>query len=149
VVCCGRADRGQPRLHGIRLGGAGDVTPTHRLWERDDAGSFVPTPAVYRGRVYVLSDRGAIECLDSSSGKTLWSGALPKASANYYASPLLADGRLYAAREDGTVFVVRVENGFELLAENRLDDRIIASPIPLGDRLLLRGVANLYCVGTP
>jgi len=149
VVCYGRADRGQPRLHGIQLGGDDDVTSTHRLWKRDDAASFVPTPAAYQGRVYLLGDRGGIECLDPSTGKSFWSDALPKASSSYYASPLVAGGNLYAAREDGAVFVASVGDSFELLAENRLNDRIIASPVPMGNRLLIRGEANLYCLGIP
>ena len=42
VVAFGRNDRGIPRLHGIRLGGHGDVTKTHRVWKRTDIGTFVP-----------------------------------------------------------------------------------------------------------
>ena len=146
VVCFGRADKGTPKLHGVRLGGSGDVTKTHRAWKREDTGSFVPSPAEYKGRVYVLSDRGQVDCLDPVTGKTLWSGTLPRSSSNYYASPLIADGHLYAAREDGAVFVARVENGFELLSEPKFDDRIIASVVPAGNRLLIRGESFLYCV---
>ena len=57
VVPYGRGDR----LHGIKLGGSGDVTATHRLWRRDDSGAFVPTPAEYKGRVYVLRDKGEVD----------------------------------------------------------------------------------------
>jgi outer membrane protein assembly factor BamB len=147
VVCFGRADRGVPRLHGIKLAGKGDVTATNRLWVREDAGSFVPTPAAYKGKIYVLSDRGQVECLDPLTGKTVWSEALPRSSSNFYASPLIAGGVLYAAREDGVVFVARVEDGFKLLAENRLEDRVIASLVPVANRLFIRGEANLYCMG--
>jgi outer membrane protein assembly factor BamB len=82
VVASGRSDRGQPRLHGVRLGGHGDVTATNRVWNRDDTGTFVPTPAEYRGRIYLLRDRGEIECLNPATGETLWREAFPKASAN-------------------------------------------------------------------
>ena len=146
VVACGRADRGQPLLYGIKLGGSGDVTATHRLWKREDTGTFVPTPAECQGRVYLLRDRGEIECLDPATGKTVWHDAFPKASASYYASPLVADGKLYAARED--VFVARVEGGFELLAENRMGERVIASPVPMSNRILIRGERHLFCVGS-
>jgi len=146
IVCFGRADRGQPRLHGIKLGGSGDVTATHRAWMRDDTGAFVPSPAEYEGRIYVLSDRGQVECLDPVSGKTLWSEALPRSSSNYYASPLITGGIMYAAREDGVIFVARVDGGFELLAENKVEDRVIASIVPAADRLIIRGEASLYCV---
>jgi len=146
VVCFGRADRGLPRLHGIKLGGSGDVTKSHRAWMREDAGSFVPSPVEYKGLIYILSDRGQVECIDPLTGRTLWSDALPRASSNFYASPMIANGILYAAREDGTVFVARIEGGYQFLSENKFEDRVIASIVPVGDRLLVRGEANLYCV---
>ena len=146
VVPYGRADRGQARLHGIRLAGRGDVTATHRIWKREEVGTFVPTPATYKGRVYIVSDRGGVECLDAATGKTIWSGAFPKASSSYYSSPLIAGGKLYAAREDGVVFVARVEEKFELLAENTMGERVIASPVPVSNRLLIRGEQHLFCV---
>jgi outer membrane protein assembly factor BamB len=146
VIAHGRADRGQPRLYGIRLGGAGDVTATHKLWERDDTGTFVPTPAAYGGKIYLVRDRGEVECLDPATGKTLWKDAFPKASSNYYASPLVANGLLYGIREDGVVFVARVDGKFELLSENPMGERIIASPVAVGNRLLIRGERHLYCL---
>jgi outer membrane protein assembly factor BamB len=147
VVPGGRADRGQPRLYGIRLGGEGDVTATHRVWKREDVGTFVPTPAEDKGRIYLLRDQGEMECLDPATGQTLWHGAFPKASAKYYASPVIAGGKLYAAREDGVIFVAQVEGGFKVLAENRMGERIIASPVPVSNRLLIRGEKHLFCAG--
>ena len=146
VVPTGRNDRNQPRLHGIRLGGQGDVTATHRVWKREDTGSFVPTPVEYKGRVYLLRDRGEVECVDPATGKTVWNDALPKDRSNYYASPLIAGGNLYAAREDGVVFVARVEDKFELVGENNMGERVIASPIALSDRLFIRGEQHLYSI---
>lgn len=148
VVPTGRNDRGQPRLHGIRLGGSGDVTKTHRVWKREDTGTFVPTPVEYKGRVYLLRDRGEVECIDPKTGKTIWSDALPKERSNYYASPAIAAGNLYAVREDGVVFVARVEKGFELLAENKMNDRVIASPVAVANRLLIRGEQHLFCIAS-
>ena len=147
VVPYGRADRGQPRLHGIKLGGSGDLAVAgHRVWKREDVGTFVTTPAAYKGRVYLVRDRGEVACLDPATGQTVWSNAFPKASANFYSSPLIAGGKLYAAREDGVVFVARVEDKFELLAENKMGERVIASPVPASDRLLIRGEQHLFCI---
>jgi outer membrane protein assembly factor BamB len=147
IVASGRADRGQPYLHGIRLGGTGDVTTTNRVWNREDAGTFVPTPAEYKGSIYLLRDGGEVECLSPATGQKLWHEALPKASAKYYASPVVAAGKLYAAREDGVVFVAQVEGKFQLLAENRMGERVIASPVPVASCLLIRGEKHLFCVG--
>lgn len=149
VVPYGRSDRGEPRLHGIRLGGTGDVTATHRLWVRADTGTFVPSPSADGNRVILVRDRGEVEALDATSGTSLWKDALPKASANYYASPLIAGGRLYAAREDGRVFVAEAGATFRLLGEYDLGERIVASPIAVADRLLIRGEQHLFCFKEP
>lgn len=134
-------------LAGVRLGGEGDVTATHRVWTREDAGAFVPTPAVSGGRLYLLGDSGQVTCLDPSTGSTLWSERLPKHRAKYYASPVVADGKLYAPREDGVVLVAQVEGSFALLSENDMGERVIASPVPVGGRLLIRGQQHLFCIG--
>lgn len=147
VVAAGRSDRNQPRLYGIKLGGEGDVTAKNLAWKREDTGTFVPTPAEYKGRIYLLRDHGEIECLEPATGQTLWKDAFPKTSANYYASPAIAAGKLYAARDDGTVFVAQVEDKFQLLEENKLRERVIASPVPVSNRLLIRGEQHLFCVG--
>jgi len=149
IVPCGRDDKRQPRLHGIKMGGSGDVTQTHRLWQRKDTGPFIPCPVAYRGRVYITCDRGRIDCIDPLTGESLWSDVFPKGRGKFYASPLIAGGHLYAAREDGTVFVLRLGDKFEIISEIDMEDRIIASPIAVSGRLLIRTLHHLYCIGNP
>lgn len=147
VIAYGRNDRGIPRLHGIRLTGSGDVTETNHVWKREDVGTFVPTPAVYKGRVILVRDRGEVACIDPATGKTIWEDAFPKHRTNYYASPLVAGGKLYAPREDGTVFVASIGNDkFELLSENNMGESVIGSPVPAANRLLIRGEKHLFCI---
>ncbi len=132
---------------GVKLGGSGDITGSARLWERNDLGADCPTPVGRDGRMYVLSDRGEIHCLDAKTGKDWWSGAIPRAAAKYYSSPILAGDLLYCAREDGSVAVVKVSNtGMEVLSQNEMGERIVAAPVPVRDRLLLRGVDHLFCL---
>ena len=146
VIAYGRNDRGIPRLYGIRLTGSGDVTSTNQVWMRDDVGTFVPTPVAYQGRVILVRDRGEVACIDPVTGKTIWEGQFPKDRSNYYASPLIAGDLLYAPREDGTVFVASVANDkFELLSENVMAESVIGSPVPAGNRILIRGEKHLFC----
>jgi outer membrane protein assembly factor BamB len=147
VLPFGRSDRGTPFLYGVKLGGEGDVTETHRLWRRADTGTFVPSPAVFQGRVYLARDRGEVECLDPLTGKTIWADAFPKASANFYSSPVIADGKLYTIREDGTAFVASVKDKFELLAENVVGENVVASPVLVANRVFIRGMNHLFCIG--
>jgi outer membrane protein assembly factor BamB len=149
VIAYGRNDRGLPRLHGIRLAGSGDVTQTNHVWKREDIGTFVPSPAAYKGRVILVRDRGQVVSIDPASGKTIWEGAFPKHRTNFYASPMIAGDKLYAPREDGTVFVASIANDqFALLSENNMAESIIGSPIPASNCILLRGEQHLFCVGS-
>lgn len=145
VVPYGRADKRMPRLHGIKMGGSGDVTETHRLWKREDTGPFVPSPVEYKGLVYVVRDAGQVDCIDPTTGESIWSGAFPR-KGRFYASPLIAGGHLYAARDDGTIFVLALGDKFELVSEIHMNDEIVASPIAVSDRLLIRTNSHLYCI---
>ena len=147
IIAYGRNDRGTPRLHGIRLTGSGDVTSTNHVWRRDDVGTFVPTPVVYKGRVILVRDRGEVASIDPATGKTVWEGMFPRNRANFYASPLIAGDKLYAPREDGTVFVANVANDkFEVLSENNMDESVIGSPVPAADGILIRGEKHLFYI---
>ncbi len=149
VIPVGRDDRPrQSQVYGIRLGGSGDVSDTHRVWKREDVGVFVTSLAASAGRVYLLRHRGEVVCLDPVTGKTFWTADLPRAAAPFYASPVIANGVLYAAREDGVVFTARVGKQFELISENPMGERLIATPVPAANRLFLRGDNHLFCITT-
>jgi len=148
VVCCGRADRRQPRLHGVRMGGSGDVTKTHRLWKRDDTGSFVPSPTLCEKGVIVVGDMGAVDCIDPQTGKTLWHADLPKGKGKVYASPLVAGRHLYAARDSGTLHVAQLGDSLEWISTINMGERIIATPIAIDGRLLIRCDHHLFCFAT-
>ena len=148
IVPHGRSDRGLPLLYGVKLGRAGEMNVTNHLWKRTDTGTFVPSPTVWHNNVYLLRDRGEVECLDPRTGKTLWNDSFSKTAANFYGSPTIVNGNLYAVREDGVVFVASVEKKFEVLAENNMGERVIATPVFLRDRILVRGEKNLFCLAT-
>jgi outer membrane protein assembly factor BamB len=134
----------------VKMGGSGDITKSARLWEREGLGADCPSPVGRDGKVYLLSDRGQINCMDASTGRDLWEDAIPRASANYFASPILASDLLYCVREDGVVAVVKVsDSGMETLAQNDMGERLTGAPVPVRERLLLRGAEHLYCLGKP
>ena len=135
---------------GVKLGGRGDTTKSHRLWTVEGVGGDSPTPAADDGKFYVLGDgrqtRGRVTCLDALSGEKQWEITLPKAATKYYASPTIVGDQLYCAREDGTVFCGTITaEGLVDVKENHLDDRFIASPVAVDGKLLLRGFEWLWC----
>ncbi len=135
---------------GVKMGGLGDITQSAHLWQRNDLGADCPSPVGRDGKVYLLSDRGAINCIDAKTGKDLWSGAIPRASSNYYSSPILAGDFLFCAREDGMIATVKVsETGMEVISQNIMGELIAAAPVPVNNKILVRGAEHLFCIGNP
>lgn len=136
-------------LAAVSLGGSRESSPQPLWEEQGEVGADVPTPIVSEGKVYVLTDKGKVVCRDLKTGKELWAGALPKDKDKYYASPILAGERLYCTREDGRVFVAEVSDGFKLLTSkdgNDMGERIIATPAPVRNGLIIRGETHLFRV---
>lgn len=124
-----------------------DVAESDRIaWKHTDFGSDVPTPVVSDKRVYVCGDKGDIHCLDAQSGKTIWKDSLPKNRNAYSSSPIIAGGHLYFTREDGTTFVIKDSNTFEIVSENPLDASTVATPVFVNGKLFIRTFDSLYCI---
>lgn len=126
------------------------------LWFRDDLGSDVPTPAAKDGRVYVVSDgkkaRGKITCIDIKTGADLWSIQLPKSRIGFSSSPLVAGNHLYVTQENAKTYVIGPLDAESptVVAENEVadsDQYTVASPVPFGNKLLIRSRHFLNCVG--
>lgn len=128
----------------FRADGTGDVTTSKRLWSTD-YGPDVPTPTSDGERLYIIDDRGVALCLRVSDGSIVWDRSRIE-PGTYSASPLLADGKIYAINEEGTTTVLRAGNEFEILAVNRLDDYTLASPAVAGNQIFIRTAQHLYCI---
>ena len=133
-------------LTAIRLGGEGNVTTSHFVWEEGPSAD-VPSPAAHDGKVFVCTDRGQVIVVDAQTGKHVSELRLPRSRSNFWSSPILADGHLYATNKDGTTFVVRVGEKLEVVAENKLEDYTVATPVLYGGRAYIRTDQYLYCIG--
>ncbi len=132
----------------VRAGGRGDVTGTHRLWTTK-TGSNVTSPIYHDGHLYWMHEKNGIAyCAEPDTGELVYEERLERAG-QIYASPLLAEGRIYYTNRSGRSFVLSAKPQFELLATNDLNDGSLfnGSPAVDGDRILLRSDKHLYCLG--
>ena len=114
------------------------------VWSMD-RGPDVPSPVVDDRHLYLLTDKGILWCLDATTGDVVW-GPERISSAIYSASPLLADGKLYATSEQGLTTVIKAAPRFEVVAENAIDEFTLASMAVAKGQLFLRTAAHLYCL---
>jgi outer membrane protein assembly factor BamB len=129
----------------LKAGGRGDVTKSHKLWEFQN-GPDVPTPVTDGTRVFFITDRGVVYCVDLATGKTVY-GPHRLEPGTYSASPVLADGKIYITSEDGVTSVFKAGAQFELLATNRLDDYTLSSIAISRGQLFLRTAGALWAIG--
>ena len=152
VVMSGR--RPNAPIFVLKAGARGDITLAEGatsggpvVWTRENAGSYMPTPVVHDGRVYVLKNQGILTCWDLETGAQLYEQRLPGVTSGFSASPVVADGKLYLSSEDGDVFVVRAASKFEVIATNPMGQPLMATPAITDGLLIVRGERDLFAVG--
>jgi outer membrane protein assembly factor BamB len=134
----------------VRAGGRDDVTKTHTVW-RLGKGSNVSSPVYHDGHLYWASDSGGVVyCQEAATGKIVYEQQLDPRSGLIYASPVLADGKLYYVSQRKGTYVVAANPDFKQLAHNVFEDdssRSNASLAVSNGQLLLRDDQYLYCIG--
>jgi len=135
-------------LLAIDPGRRGELTGTDAIkWSYSKGTPYVPSPLLYEGKIYVFSGNNAVlTCFDAKTGKVLIDSKRVEDLEGVYASPVGAAGRVYMVGRNGTTVVAKNGAPLEVLASNPLDDRIDASPAPVGKELFLRGQQYLYCI---
>jgi hypothetical protein len=147
VVYCMSGYQGSSAL-AISLDASGDVTDGDKvLWHYGKGTPYVPSPLLAGGRLwFTQTNDNLLTTLDVKTGKAVIDrGRLPGLKS-LYASPVAAAGRVYVVDREGTTLVLKQGDKLEVLATNRLNDPVDASPAVAGRQLFLRGEKYLYCI---
>ena len=94
----------------------------------------------------MVSDTGAVTCLDAVTGAEIWREHL---KARFAASPLYADGRIYCFSDKGQAMVLEAGRKYKLLATNTLESGFLASSAVSGKAFFLRTKTHLYRIEGP
>jgi len=124
---------------------SGDVTDSRRRWIYEQHSPDCPTPVVYRGLVYLVRDNGVGSCIDTKSGELLWRERIFRGDCK--ASPVAADGKVYFTSVDGECAVFAAGRERRLLATNRVDGPVIATPAISGKTIYIRSRTRLSAFG--
>lgn len=130
----------------VRAGGRGDVTKTHLAWKQK-VGAGICSPVAHDKFVYFLD--GFAHCLEADTGKVVYKERLYDARGEY-ASPVIADGKIFALTRFDGLFVLPLGEKFGESVQNTFEgDRSIFNSTPaISDgRLFIRSNAFLYCIG--
>ncbi|MEP3479632.1 MAG: PQQ-binding-like beta-propeller repeat protein [Fuerstiella sp.] len=160
----------------IRVGGKGDVSETNTVWEGRVRPRYA-TPVVLNGHLFSVSS-SVLECLNAETGKRVFQERLPSPPASSqsggsnggfqggfggrgggggrrggggddYASPVVANGKIYITTNSGMVHVIEAKSEFKRLASNDMtfDSSGFGGTPAISDGcLFLRSNTHLYCV---
>jgi outer membrane protein assembly factor BamB len=147
VVYCMSGYRGAA-AYAIPLSAQGDITDSDKvLWSFRESTPYVPSPLAYGDQLYFTrSNNGVLTSLNRHEGVPVFGPVRLPGIDNIYASPVAATGRIYFVGRDGTTVVVEHGPELKVLATNRLDDPIDASPALVDNQIFLRSANRLYCL---
>jgi outer membrane protein assembly factor BamB len=114
------------------------------LWRENTSIPEVPSPLLYKGRLFLVRNGGVATCLDAATGKVIYRARLGAPGA-YFASPIAADGRVYMASSEGVITVIAADgNQLKVLARNEVGEDLISTPAIAGNTIYVRTLRNLY-----
>ena len=124
----------------------GDITKTGEIWSYPLDQHVMSTPAVYNGLVFIADCSGKLHCLDAATGRPCWVHAT---KGEIWASPLVADGKVYLGtrRKEFLVFAASREKC--LLSSIELDSPISATPVAANGTLYVATMQRLYAIRNP
>ncbi|MCU0409200.1 MAG: PQQ-like beta-propeller repeat protein [Bacteroidales bacterium] len=131
-------------LMAIRPDGQGDVSKTHVAWQTRKGAYYVPSPVITSDYLFSTMTTGDVHCIDIATGNTLWIERMGK----QYASPVLAGGLVYMPNDEGVITVLQPGQSFSPVSRNHLGEKMFASPAISNGKIYLRGLKNLYCIGS-
>jgi outer membrane protein assembly factor BamB len=152
VIASGRAP--ERPIFVVRADARGDLTLPDGVsssaavaWSRTGRGSYMPTPLIYRGLLYVLANNGVFDAYELETGEEVYRQRLPQVGNGFSASPVAADGKIYLSSEDGDIIVVAAGREFRHLATNPTGETLMATPALSGAAMYVRAARTLFAVG--
>ncbi|MFN0123627.1 MAG: PQQ-binding-like beta-propeller repeat protein [Blastocatellia bacterium] len=153
LIVLSNAHGGKAPLFAVRPNAQGDISLTDGktsndfvVWSAPNGGSYISTPVVYNGYIYLANHNGVLRCFDFRTGEKMYEERLG-ADASCSASLVAADGKIYCATEQGEVHVIKAGPKLEVLAKNDLEEPCLATPAISQGVLYFRTSASLLAVG--
>jgi glucose dehydrogenase len=127
------------KLAAVKTEGTNEI-----LWEDNEYLSDVPSPVATSKYLFLVTSYGVAVCYDAKTGSKYW---FKEFGTTIYASPILADGKIYLLNSKGTMYIFKADQTFSLVGEPQLGEGSFCTPAFIDGGIVIRGDKNLYCIG--
>ena len=153
IFICNSYRPNQP-IYAIKQGVAnGDIslkdgkeTNEFVVWSKQRGGSYMPTPVVYGDFLHVLANHGVLTVFNAKTGERVYQQRVADKGGAFSASPIIANGNLYLASEDGEVHVVKAGPKYELVSTNQIGEVMMATPAVSDGMIFIRGQHHVFAI---
>lgn len=123
------------------------MTEAGTVWRYYRRVPQLPSPLVYRDKLYMINDIGFVTILNPADGTLIKEGRLTSGGTQFYSSPVGADGKIYFISRAGKITVLNADGTTNIVAISDLKEECYATPAIADGRLYIRTVGMLYCFG--
>ena len=127
----------------LPLGLTGELPMNSILWMQLKKNPEIPSPVVCNESVYMVADGGWVTCMDIKTGEVTSQEKIG-VSGPYIASPVAANGHIYAASHSGNVMVMTALKKPVVVFRTKLKGTILATPAIERNHLYIRTSEHLY-----
>jgi outer membrane protein assembly factor BamB len=113
------------------------------VWEDNSYTPDVSSPVATDELLFLSTGNGDVACYDAQKGDTLWTKYMEEP---FYASPMIADGKVFFLDRSGTMHIVKVDGNYELISQPKLGERADCTPAFSDKNIYIRGRKNIYCI---
>jgi outer membrane protein assembly factor BamB len=113
------------------------------IWYFDGIGRSMSLVAIHQDLLVAVDYAGFLYCLDARTGREFWTQDL---GGNSFASPLIADNKIYAATEEGDIFIFELGREKKLIARMFAESPIYSPLIYANGVLYLRDMDHIYAI---
>lgn len=121
----------------------GNVTTTGEIWSYTLDKHVLSTPAVYDGLVFIADTGHNIHCVDALTGKPYWTHAC---KGDFWASPLVADGKLYIGTRRGDFWILAASKEKKIYSQVDFPDPISGTATAANGAVYIATMTHLYAI---
>ena len=126
--------------------GTGNVTRTAERWSYPLNRHVISTVALHNGLVFIADIGKTIHCVDAQTGKAYWT---QEAKGDFWASPLVADGKVYIGSRRGDFWILAAEKEKKVLWNGEMGDGISATATAANGVVYVATMSELFAFQKP
>ena len=121
----------------------GDVSGTAEVWSAPLDRHVMSTPAISEGLIFIADAGRKVHCIDAETGHEYWT---QETKGEFWASPLVADGKVYIGTRKGDFWIFAASKEKQVLATIDFKKGISATATAANGTLFIATMTDLYAI---